>query len=171
MPLPDTVTVQGRDFLIKTDFRWWLLFDKIIKQDKVNLKDLEYLFVDEVPKGNYLPALVDFYKNPNSTPKESNKKTNNVLDYQEDGEFIYASFMNAYGIDILDKNFLMHWHKFKALVLGLPQGVIMSEIMSIRGWEPDNRKINDIYKEMKRIWSLPKNNKEEVLKAQAEFFD
>ena len=169
--LPNTIKVQGREFLIKTDFRYWLLFDEITRRP-YRLKDISFLFVNEVPNCDFTQALLDFFKNPNSTPRKSNKKSEDVLDYQEDGEFIYASFMNAYGIDLLDKHLTMHWHQFKALVIGLPNGTIMSEIMSIRVWNPDNRKINDIYKEQKRIWSLPNNNtnKEEILREQKEFF-
>lgn len=160
--LPNTVTVDGREFFIKTDFRYWLLFDEIIKKKNFYLSDLEFLFVDDIPDSNFIGALVDFYKNPNSTPRGKGSGEE-VLDYQQDGEFIYASFMFAYGIDLLDPDLSLHWHQFKALVIGLPSNAFMSEVITMRSYNPDNRKMDTIAKERKRRWSLPKEIDKEIL--------
>ena len=151
--LPNTITVGGREFLIKTDFRYWLLFDEIAHNGKVDLAELQFLFVDDMPLCDFKKELEEFYNNPNSTPKSSGGKKEKVIDFLEDGEYIYASFLSAYGIDLFKTN--MHWHLFKALVIGLPKGTIMSEIMSIRGWKKDNRKIDKMYEDQKRAWALP----------------
>ncbi len=152
--LPNTITVEGREFLIKTDFRYWLLFDEIVKEygKKIDLSEFRFLFVDDMPLCDFTKELEAFFNNPNSTPKSSGRKQK-VIDFQEDGEYIYASFMSAYGIDLFKVN--MHWHLFKALVIGLPKGTIMSEIMSIRGWKKDNRKIEKMYEDQQRAWTLP----------------
>lgn len=157
-PLPNTITVGGREFLVKTDFRYWLLFYEIIKQGKTTLQDISFLFEEEIPTQDFSKELMDFFSNPNSTPKSS-KGGNDVIDYIEDGEYIYSSFMYAYGIDLLEDN--LHWHKFKALVIGLPKDAIMSEIMGYRGYKKDNRKFEKVQEEQKRVWSLPKRKTEE----------
>ena len=161
--LPNTITVGGREFFVKTDFRYWLLFDEIVSKGKFQLGEVAFIFEDEVPKCNYINELMEFFNNPNSTPRKTKGGSTRVLDFQEDGEYIYASFMSAYGIDLLDEELLMHWHQFKALVMGLPKGTIMSEIMSIRGWKKSKDKIDKMYEDQKRAWALPesKTNREE----------
>lgn len=52
------------------------------------------------------------------------------LDYDSDA--IYSSFMQAYGIDLVDEQSRMSWQKFNALLAGLPENVKFSQIMSIR---------------------------------------
>lgn len=164
--LPNTITVEGRDYLIKTDFKYWLVFDELIRND-VTLQDLAFLFEEEVPNCDFSKELIEFFTNPNSTPN-SKGSHETVIDYQEDGEFIYASFLQAYGIDLLETN--MHWHKFKALVIGLPKDTIMSEIMGYRGYHKDNRKFEKIQEEQKRVWTLPHETDKEILEELDELF-
>ena len=153
-PLPNTITVGGREFLVKTDFRYWLLFYEIIKQEKVTLNDLCFLFENDVPMEDFSKELNEFFTNPNSTPKDNGSSGENVIDYIEDGEYIYSSFMYAYGIDLLAEN--LHWHQFKALVIGLPTNTIMGQIMGFRGYKKDNKSFDKAQEELKRIWALPK---------------
>lgn len=159
--LPNTITVEGREFFVKTDFRYWLEYDEIITSKKsYSLGEIAFLFEGEVPKCDFSEEVFEFYKNPNSTPRNiKGSSGENVIDFQQDGEYIYASFMSAYGIDLLNTN--MHWHKFKALVLGLPSNTIMSEIMAKRGWKKDNRKLDKVYAEQKKAWALPRKQVEE----------
>ena len=159
-PLPNTILVGGREFLVKTDFRYWLLFYEIIKQEQFNLKDLYFLFEDEIPYGDYSQELMDFFTNPNSTPNDNGKSEERLIDYLEDGEYIYASFMSAYNIDLFETN--LHWHQFKALILGLPNNSIMGQIMGFRGYKKDTRSFEKVQEELKRTWALPKiSSKEE----------
>ena len=67
--LPDTITVDGKAYLIKTDFREWLKFAKIVENEKATLADLLYLFVDEFPQTDFTQELVDFFLNENQHPK------------------------------------------------------------------------------------------------------
>lgn len=159
--LPNTIKVEGREFLVKTDFKYWLMVDEILQTRQVRLADLFFIFEGEKPTGDpeaILKAIQDFITNPNSTP-HGKKQSERVMDYQQDGEYIYASFLQAYGIDLLETN--MHWHKFKALVLGLPKSTIMAEIESIRGYKKDNRKFDKIQQELKEAWRLPDKHEKE----------
>lgn len=159
-PLPNTITVGGREFLVKTDFRYWLLFYELIKQDDVKLNDLYFLFENDIPNEDFSKELVEFFTNPNSTPKDNGGSGENVIDYIEDGEYIYSSFKYAYGIDLLTDN--LHWHQFKALVIGLPNNTIMGQIMGFRGYKKDTRSFDKVQEELKRTWALPKvKSKEE----------
>lgn len=163
--LPKTITVEGRDFLIETDFRAWLEFSELIKTNR-QLSDYIFLFKDEFPIGvNFFPQLVEFYINPNSTPNSTGGSSGDVaVDYVQDGEYIYAGFMQAYGINLLDCD--LHWHQFKALFVGLPDDTKIKQIMSMRTYRKDTKSYEKKCRENKTIWTLPKmtnQEKEEIL--------
>lgn len=164
--LPNAIEVNGKPFLIKTDYREWIKFGSLVERGCVYndlsylLEDTDYLFDDNELKEMF-DRMQDFYNNPNSTPNIiSVGSSNKAFDNIEDGEYIYASFMQAYHIDLIDTD--MHWHKFKALFTSLPETTKMSAIMSYRSYEESNKSIADSYKELKRIWSFKNEIDEEL---------
>ena len=64
------------------------------------------------------------------TRKTQEKK---VFDFVQDAELIYAAFMQAYRIDLIDTP--LHWWKFGALLSGLPSNTRFSEVVQIRTME------------------------------------
>lgn len=76
-----------------------------------------------------------------------------MFDFEEDSEYIYASFMQAYGLDLVEQQGKLHWKKFIALFQGLPDGTKIREVMRIRGMEiPAPTKYNQ--KEIKNLMEL-----------------
>lgn len=76
-----------------------------------------------------------------------------TFDFCEDSDYIYASFMQAYGIDLVDCQGKLHWKKFIALFQGLPEGTKIREVMRIRGMElPKPTKHNQ--KEIQELMEL-----------------
>lgn len=55
-----------------------------------------------------------------------------VFDFEQDGEYIYSSFMSDYGIDLLSERGKLHWKKFIALFSGLSDQTKMHEVIGIR---------------------------------------
>lgn len=115
------------------------VFDKYLKDTKSNKpvkRDLQ---------GNVMPEL-----------DEEEKKVLYSISY--DAEYIYASFMQAYGIDLIEQQGKLHWLKFKALLSGLPDGTKFQQVMSIRSWEKPS-KSKDAHetqmKKLQRIYALP----------------
>lgn len=156
--LPDTVEVDGKSFKIKTGFKEWLEFGERIKDKNCTLGDLMFLFEDKIPQQDFSVELFEFYTNENSTPNYDDDNSKEiVLDYIEDGEYIYSSFMTQYGIDLIENN--IHWWKFKALFLGLKDDSKIKDIMAMRKWEKTKKTPEQVAKENKRAWSL--NNKRE----------
>lgn len=161
--LPNAIMVDGKSFLINTDFRAWLQVDNILKNKTWNLMDIAFVLKDDITVLDIIKngeeiqqQLLTFYLNPNTTPRmNSNGNEDIVVDYMEDGEYIYASFMQAYGIDLL--NYDMHWHKFLALFRGLPDNTIMVKIMGYRGYRKETKK--NPHEEYKRIWALNKQKR------------
>lgn len=58
-----------------------------------------------------------------------NEKT---FDFNQDANYIYASFMLDYGIDLIEQQGLLDWRKFIALFQGLSDKTKIKEVMSIR---------------------------------------
>ena len=61
-------------------------------------------------------------------------------DIKHDAGAIYASFMQAYGIDLIEQQGKLHWLKFKALLSGLSENTQFKRIVSIRQWKPSDEK-------------------------------
>lgn len=74
---------------------------------------------------------VDLAGNP--VPK---RKEEEYMDLEQDADFIYASFLQAYGINLLKEHGRLSWIEFRALLRGLPQDTIMQQIIQIRQWTP-----------------------------------
>ena len=161
--LPDTITVDGKAYLIKTDFREWLKFAKIVESENAILADLLYLFVDEFPQTDFTQELVDFFLNENPLPNYTDGSSEPILDYLIDSEYIYASFMAEYGIDLISAD--LHWHQFKALLIGLPDESKIKEIMGMRSYKKSDKSPEKVAEENKKAWSLSnvRNNEKEIM--------
>ena len=112
--LPNAIVGEdGNPILINTDYRLWIQFWQDIQED--NGADVSYLFADTIPviTEDILKQLIAFLYNPSSTPKIEGSGEEKILDYIEDGEYIFSALYATYGIDITEMN--MHWHKYLAL--------------------------------------------------------
>ena len=58
-----------------------------------------------------------------------------VLDFREDGEYIYASFMQDYHIDLIDEQGRLPWKKFLYLFNGLSSDTKIKQVMQIRSMD------------------------------------
>ncbi|WP_375708633.1 bacteriophage Gp15 family protein [Streptococcus dysgalactiae] len=90
-------------------------------------------------KGNPMPIVKE---------KEDNKK---VIDFSLDAEFIYASFMQAYQINLLKVQNRLSWIEFKALLNALPEDTIMQRIIAIRQWKDDGKGDKDYRDNMRKL--------------------
>ena len=73
---------------------------------------------------------------------------------------IYSSFMQAYGIDLIDAQNSLHWKKFNALLNGLPSDTKFAEVLKIRSYKPqkgDSKKYKEGMKRLKKEYALPKD--------------
>ena len=109
---------QHIPFDFETQYNAFLsIFEEYVKQEE---KTQEYDI-----KGNPMPV----YK----------KDTKQYYSLKYDAEYIYASFMQAYGIDLLEQQGKLHWFKFQALLSGLPKDTKFCEVVSIRQWKKPNK--------------------------------
>lgn len=164
--LPSAVVVDGTYYKIKTDFRSWLRFSHIIKQDKSLLTDFDYLYEDKIPEDRQegINALCDFYSAKNILPRRitNNEETECIVDYDIDSDFIYAAFYEQYGIDLLTVS--LHWHIFHALFYAL-HTTKLNDIIGYRVYQGDDKELL----EMRQQWELFAGHTEESKQAIEEF--
>ena len=129
-PLPYEVREKGR---IYTLIPW---FDNVLQMyqaiegldpwDKPEVM-LSYLVKQKVKPSLELLQAVSKVLFPPS--KGSGEK---AFDFVQDSALIYAAFMQAYHIDLIEEQGKLHWWKFQSLLNGLPSNTRFSEIVSIR---------------------------------------
>lgn len=83
-----------------------------------------------------------------------------VLDFEKDGDYIYASFMQDYQIDLIDEQGRLPWKKFLYLFNGLSSDTKIKQAMQIRSMEVPqyngkNAKQIQQINELKSYYALP----------------
>lgn len=174
--LPCTFTVAGVDLPLSTDYRTGILFEQLlgdpaVSDDEKLLTILTLYYGDAVISilsdmdmvREALDGIMWFYRcgadeTAGSETEEDASGKDPPFSYEHDAGYIYAAFMEAYGID-LTKNRL-HWWQFRALFLGLPETVLFCRIMGYRTMEipakmPKEKK--KFYQRMKRVYRIPES--------------
>ena len=106
----------------------------------------------------------DLAGNPMKTTASDDTKQRAPYDIRYDGDYIYSSFLQAYGIDLFDVQGKLHWKKFNALLSGLPEGTKFMEVVKIRKWKPQKGDSSEYKEEMRRLqkdYALPNDVIEE----------
>lgn len=154
-PIDDTVTIDGQEYELDMSFDNVLrLIDLLndeelndITQIEVGLQmllgiELDYdilekekifyeLFKSTIGKEAEENQPVDLAGNP----MPSNEKDEKTYCLKQDADYVYASFMSDYGIDLIEQQGQLHWSKFKALLSGLTDGSKFLRVIEIRTME------------------------------------
>ncbi|SPE18696.1 Gp15 family bacteriophage protein [Latilactobacillus sakei] len=72
---------------------------------------------------------VDLNGNPMPQPKKDGEQ---LVSFLFDAKYIYAAFVQAYNIDLIEQQGSLHWAKFSALLNTLPDDTLMRQIIDIR---------------------------------------
>lgn len=108
------------------------------------------------------PIEYDRKGNPMPVRKDTKKKT---IDLVRDAEHIYASFRQAYNINLFQQQGELHWHEFQSLLNGLPSDTVMQRIVQIRMWEPskgESAEYKKVMRDLQKIYALDDEELEEV---------
>lgn len=142
-PLVSSITIDGRAYPIKTDFRTWLR----LGSGQIEPEDI---FVSDIPDmSSAIVGILEFMAGPLEEGSQEPETGAQLIDYEIDSECIFAGFLQAYGVDLTVTD--LHWHKFVALLKALPEETILSKIISYRSYEGDDEEMN----KLKRLYSLP----------------
>lgn len=169
--LPESVRIHGKEYQIQCDFRIGIKLDGILRselEDQEKIKRMLVLyFKDNIPQD--IPAAIDkiiwFYRCGELLDNEDEEKKKRryirrkskdpACVLTQDAPYVYAAFMDQYGIDLTSVTF-MHWWKFMALFESLGDETKMSKIMYYRqastsGMSKERRAFIN---EMKKIYKI-----------------
>lgn len=95
----------------------------------------------------------------------SDKSSEPDFDFDFDARYLFAAFMQAYKIDLIEQQGKLHWIKFVALLNALPEDTMFRQIRQIRSIDLSKIKDKDYRKQIKQqqqAFALPNTNVEEV---------
>ena len=129
--LPDSVTYKDRVYQLDLSFRKVLavadlMEDAIPEETKLQIA-LNLLVKVKHPNDPGLLAEIFSLLKPDRPPRKQKIKT---MDLKKDWQYIYAGFMQSYGINLFRDD--LHYLEFVALLNGLPSNTRMSQIIDIR---------------------------------------
>ena len=171
IPCNKVITNKSK-FLVNPAFDIVLEVQKLYKEDVLtefekidqalrmlvkNKWDLQLLNPEE--KQKLLSVITQRYVEVEKRP-QIKKSPFPVLDFEQDGDYIYASFMQAYRIDLIEEQGRLPWKKFLYLFNGLPADTKIKQIMRIRQMPvpeyngKNSKEIQEI-NEMKSYYALP----------------
>ncbi|MDU5109759.1 MAG: bacteriophage Gp15 family protein [Clostridium sp.] len=165
--VPTSVNIDKKGYDINSDFRISILFELLMQENSMEDKDKILmalkLYYPVIPKNlnEAIEKMLWFYRCGKDVRKSKvngkGKGVTQIYSFDYDDDYIYAAFMDQYGIDLQDIEYL-HWWKFKAMFKSLKED---NEIVKIMGYRSmDLSKIKDkeqkaYYKRMKDLYEIP----------------
>ncbi len=171
--VPETVEIDGIEYDINTDFRISIMFELLMQDNSITdngkINAALNLYYPEMPHDpiQAIENILWFYACGKITGTQNAEHagggTDRIYSFEHDAEYIYAAFLDQYGIDLQDIEHL-HWWKFRALFKGLKEDNLICKIMSYRAIEITNDMSDSekkYYRKMKQIYALPDNRTQE----------
>ena len=162
-PLPQSVYIGRALYPINPDFRTILKIEELMNADgdeSEKAYEVLRIFYREPLPEDIEAAVAGFLWfcrcGQSVAGGEGAPSMRPVFSFAHDGRFIYAAFLEQYGIDLVESN--LHWWKFKALFECLKENCLFSEIRRCRGvsiskdMTPAQKKY---YSAMKKLHALP----------------
>lgn len=165
--LPETVDIDGIEYRINSDFRISILFELLMQDDELGkrqklVQGLQ-LYYPEIPHNVTMAVdkMIWFYRCGKETGNgghgSGSGRAKQIYSFEYDDDYIYAAFLEQYGIDLQDIEEL-HWWKFRALFRGLSEDTELVKIMGYRSVKINSKmskEQREFYKKMQSIHALP----------------
>ena len=93
--------------------------------------------------------------------KKNEEEQEQLYSLKYDSDYIFASFFQAYNIDLIEMQGKLHWKKFNALLGGLPEDTKFMEVIKIRSYKPskhDSSEYKEHMRDLQRQYELPIND-------------
>lgn len=145
MNYPEYVEIDGKKYEINTDFRIAIQCNEIALDEKIDDEERALAIIFKLFGKNGLAdinnydKLLEFAKKFLSCGKELKQQVGQPdMDFVEDMDYIEASFMSDYQIDL--SNITMHWWKFNNLINGLSNSemgncCVLNRIRNLRNYD------------------------------------
>lgn len=170
--LIDKLPTEYEGLKVDTNFRSFILFELLMQDnyltenEKIQLT-LNLFYKEPITDIKKAIDTVLWFYRMGKEEKESKGKGQNknkqVYSFDYDAELIYSAFLDQYGVDLNEIDYL-HWWKFKSMLRGLKSDNRIVEIMGYRAI--DLNKIKDKeeqkrYRNLKLEYALPDMRSEE----------
>ncbi len=169
--LPKSVLIDGRECSICWDYQTWMRFDGIRESnigEEEKLIGMLQLCYPRIPENieEAVNKMLWFYRCGEEEEKEEKRQRYQrrtskepAFSFSQDEPYIYAAFLEEYGIDLTQTQDL-HWWKFMSLFESLGEDTKMSKIMyyrkaSISGLPKERRAFIN---EMKKLYQIRQNS-------------
>jgi hypothetical protein len=140
--LPDSVEIDGKEYLLNTDFRNCL--NIMLAYGDANLTDDEKYQIMLV---NLYPVIPDnieaaiekalMFLDEGKKPSGKGDSKPRVYSWSKDANMIYSAFKQTHNIDLTVEK--MHWWKFVALFMDLGANTAFSSIVNLRSRVKSNK--------------------------------
>lgn len=173
MDYPEYVEIDGKKYKINTNFKTAIECQSIAMDENIGdyeraLAVIYKLFGEEgintpIHHERLLELALKFLSCGKKIENTSNEEPD--MDYEQDMDYIEASFMSDYQIDLVDSN--MHWWKFSKLINGLSNSemgncCVLNRVRALRNYDTkdikDPKELAKI-KKAKESVALKKRNK------------
>ena len=158
--LPTAVEVGGKMYDINADFRTGIKLEMTAISE---LDDTEKLMrilllyygdISGVPAdvGAAFTAVMNFYHCDKDNASQGGTATNRrtqIYSFEHDAPYIYAAFLEQYGIDLTQENDL-HWWRFKAMFDSLSEKTQFVKIT--KDMSPQQK---EFYRRMQKTYAIP----------------
>ena len=153
--LPKTVSVNGKEYDIRTDFRAVLdvltalsskelkTNNKVEKSYIINRIILEIMFpkYEEIPQEDIPQAIEEAVKFIDMDSENPQKDSPVLMDWEQDAKIIIPAINNVAGFEIREKEYL-HWWTFLSYYMGIGE-CTFSHIVGIRSKKIKGEKLMD----------------------------
>ena len=131
------------------------IIEQLIFEDLISIFELVRA---EVFHGD---ELTEVYDQLGNVMKKKEEKPDFSLEY--DSEYIFTSFIQAYGINLQKEFGEMHWEEFRMLLRDLPPDSKLNRVREIRNWKPSKNSTSEEIEQMRElqeIYALPDSEME-----------
>ncbi|MBP0989091.1 MAG: hypothetical protein J6S92_12550 [Oscillospiraceae bacterium] len=136
-PFPVSITADGHEYTVLTDFREWLRFAEMMTDKSIAAEERAFLcgmWISPEPdvitaemvtgllgfyRGDGLTPIIDNQDDEDEEPPEPEPPKPPTFDWNVDARFVLGDFRRYYGIDLTNVKYL-HWWHFLSLFTALP---------------------------------------------------
>ena len=166
--VPNLVVIDGIEYKINSDFRISILFELLMQDVEISDDEKAILALDlyyPICPNNQemaLEKLLWFYKCGKEIEDTNSKgigggNAEQIYSFEYDDEYIYSAFLDQYGVDLQDIEYL-HWWKFKAMFKALKEDNEIVKIMGYRALDLskiDDKNQKEHYRKLKQMYKIP----------------
>lgn len=139
--LPEWVEVDGVRVEVDADFRNVLRCIRVLTDPDVKTEDAAYLLMLWFFKGVFVQDAFRLFSEFVSSDDDEPDGEPPSMDFEQDADVIYSSFLAEYGIDLLTAR--MHWRRFLILLSGLSEKSALSARVRLREMDTKDLKGKD----------------------------